>query len=48
MKLARRLAALIPNCRLETVPGSETFVSLDAPDVLVGLIADFVPARLGA
>jgi pimeloyl-ACP methyl ester carboxylesterase len=46
MKLARRLDALIPNCRLESVPGSATFVSLDAPDVLVDLIADFVPVRV--
>jgi pimeloyl-ACP methyl ester carboxylesterase len=46
MKLARRLAELIPNCRLETVPGSATFVSLDAPEVLVDLIADFVPSRI--
>ncbi|HVY10281.1 MAG TPA: alpha/beta hydrolase [Mycobacteriales bacterium] len=43
MKLARRLAALIPDCRLETVPDARTFVALDAPDVLVSLIEDFVP-----
>jgi pimeloyl-ACP methyl ester carboxylesterase len=46
MKLARRLAALMPDSRLETVPGSATFVSLDAPEVLVDLIADFVPAHV--
>jgi pimeloyl-ACP methyl ester carboxylesterase len=43
-KLAQRLAALIPNCRLETVPAAATFVSLDKPDALVALVADFVPA----
>lgn len=48
MKLARRLAALIPGCRLETVPGSRTFVSLDAPEVLTDLIANFVPAHASA
>ncbi|HWA64803.1 MAG TPA: alpha/beta hydrolase [Mycobacteriales bacterium] len=47
VKLARRLAALIPDCRLETVPGSQAFVSLDKPDVLTELIADFVPVPAG-
>jgi pimeloyl-ACP methyl ester carboxylesterase len=46
VKLAKRLAALIPDCRLETVSGSATFVSLDAPEALVALIEDFVPAHV--
>jgi len=48
IKLAHRLAALIPNCRLETVPDAATFVSLDNPDALVTLIEDFVPATVEA
>lgn len=43
MKLAHRLAGLIPDSRLETVPNARTFVSLDAPEKLAALIADFVP-----
>jgi pimeloyl-ACP methyl ester carboxylesterase len=43
-KLAHRLADLIPNCRLETVPDAACFVSLDNPDALVSLIEDFVPS----
>jgi pimeloyl-ACP methyl ester carboxylesterase len=45
VKLARRLESLIPDCRLETVPGSRPFVSLDAPETLVALIEDFVPTH---
>jgi pimeloyl-ACP methyl ester carboxylesterase len=46
IKLAHRLAALIPNCRIETVPGAACFVSLDNPDALVSLVEDFVPATV--
>ena len=46
IKLARRLAALIPDCRVETVPDAACFVSLDNPHALVSLIQDFVPARV--
>jgi len=46
LKLAQRLAALIPNCRVETVPDAACFVSLDNPDALVSLVADFVPAAV--
>jgi pimeloyl-ACP methyl ester carboxylesterase len=45
MRLAHRLAGIIPDCRLETVPGAAAFVSMDAPDVLVALIEDFVPVN---
>lgn len=48
IKLARRLAAIIPDCRLETVPDAACFVSLDNPDALVSLVADFVPATVEA
>ena len=41
---AQSSAALIPNCRLETVPDAACFVSLDDPDALVALVEDFVPA----
>ncbi len=37
----RRLAAAIPNARLELVDDSRTFVSLDQPQELSRLIADF-------
>jgi pimeloyl-ACP methyl ester carboxylesterase len=45
IKLAHRLAQLIPDCRLETVPDASTFVSRDAPAALVALIEDFVPVN---
>jgi len=48
VKLAHRLAALIPNCRVETVPDAACFVSLDNPNALVSLVADFVPATVKA
>ena len=48
VKLAHRLAALIPNCRVETVPDAACFVALDQPDALVSLIEDFVPATVEA
>jgi pimeloyl-ACP methyl ester carboxylesterase len=46
IKLAHRLAALIPDCRLETVPDAACFVSLDNPTALVSLVEDFVPATV--
>lgn len=46
VKLAHRLAALIPNCRIETVPDAACFVSLDQPGALVSLVEDFVPATV--
>jgi len=48
VKLAHRLAALIPNCRVETVPDAACFVALDQPDALASLVADFVPATVEA
>jgi pimeloyl-ACP methyl ester carboxylesterase len=45
IRLAHRLAGLIPDCRLETVPDAAAFVSLDTPDALTALIADFVPVN---
>jgi pimeloyl-ACP methyl ester carboxylesterase len=48
IKLAHRLAELIPNCRVETVPDAACFVSLDNPEALVSLVAEFVPARTAA
>jgi pimeloyl-ACP methyl ester carboxylesterase len=45
IKLAHRLAGLIPDCRLETVSDAAAFVSLDAPDALAALIEDFVPVN---
>jgi pimeloyl-ACP methyl ester carboxylesterase len=43
MKLAHRLAALIPDCRVESVPDAACFVSLDKPAKVVDVIADFIP-----
>jgi pimeloyl-ACP methyl ester carboxylesterase len=40
---ARRLAALLPDARLETIEGSRTFSMLDQPDRLAELIGGFVP-----
>jgi len=48
VKLAHRLAALIPDCRVETVPDAACFVALDQPEALVELVADFVPATVEA
>ena len=41
-QLAERLAADIPGARLEWVADSKTFVSIDQPEVLAGLIDKFV------
>lgn len=39
---ARRLAAAIPNARLDLIPDSRTFVSLDQPQRTAELVAGFV------
>jgi pimeloyl-ACP methyl ester carboxylesterase len=41
----RRLAAALPNARLEVIRGSRTFSMIDQPDVLAELIADFAASR---
>jgi pimeloyl-ACP methyl ester carboxylesterase len=38
---AHRLAATLPNSRLEMIEGARTFSMLDAPERLAELIADF-------
>jgi pimeloyl-ACP methyl ester carboxylesterase len=43
---ARRLAADFPDATLTVVPGAKTWVPVDAPDVLAGAIAAFVPAAV--
>jgi len=40
----RRLAAALPDARLEVIEGARTFAMIDQPDVLAGLIADFAGA----
>ncbi len=40
-RLAERLAADIPNCRLEWIDGARAFVPLDAPARLAEVICDF-------
>lgn len=42
---ARKLAALLPNARIEEVPDSYTFVPEDQPQRLADLIAGFAAAR---
>ena len=41
----RRLAAALPDARLEVIPGARTFSMIDRPDALADLIADFAVAR---
>ena len=45
MRSAERLAAAFPDARLVRVPGSRTFVPLDAPGTLAGAVADFTRER---
>ena len=44
MELARRLAAVIPGARLETIPGARTFPMIDQPDRLATLVGEFLGA----
>ena len=44
----RRLARVLPDARLEVIANARTFSMLDQPDVLAGLIIDFVTARATA
>jgi pimeloyl-ACP methyl ester carboxylesterase len=41
----RRLAATMPDARLEVIPEARTFSMIDQPDELAGLIADFADGR---
>jgi pimeloyl-ACP methyl ester carboxylesterase len=43
-ELGRRLAAALPDSRLEPIAGARTFVSEDAPEALADLIRQFVSA----
>ncbi len=45
VSLARRLAAVIPDARLETIANAATFVPEDEPAALVDLITEFLAAR---
>jgi pimeloyl-ACP methyl ester carboxylesterase len=47
-RLAERLAADIPNARLEWIENSKTFISIDQPDTLARLINEFVREPVGA
>jgi pimeloyl-ACP methyl ester carboxylesterase len=40
-----RLAAALPDARLEVIQGSKTFSMIDQPDALAELIADFAAAN---
>jgi pimeloyl-ACP methyl ester carboxylesterase len=42
---ARRLAAALPNARLEVIERARTFSMIDQPDELAGLIAEFASDR---
>jgi len=46
--LARRLAAMIPNSRIEWIPGGRTFVALDDPDAVSRLIVDFMRDQIAS
>jgi len=48
LKMGERFAADLPNGTLVRVPDSYTFVSLDQPERLAELIADFVPSGAAA
>jgi pimeloyl-ACP methyl ester carboxylesterase len=47
---AHRLAAILPDARVETIEGSRTFSMIDQPERLAKLIGDFArrPAAVGA
>jgi pimeloyl-ACP methyl ester carboxylesterase len=45
LSLAERLAERFPNCRLEVIEGSRTFVSEDRPERLAELIGEFAGAE---
>ena len=45
---AERLATIIPDCRLEPIEDSYTFVPEDQPERLASLIADFVATPAAA
>lgn len=45
---AERLAAAIPDSRLELIPDAKTFVALDQPERLAAAIAEFVAETAGA
>jgi pimeloyl-ACP methyl ester carboxylesterase len=38
---ANRLAAALPNSRVEVIPHAKTFSMIDQPDILADLITDF-------
>lgn len=42
----RRLAATLPDCRLEIIEDARTFSMIDQPDVLANLIAEFTEAKV--
>ncbi|MCW2754299.1 MAG: putative oxidoreductase [Marmoricola sp.] len=42
MSLAERLAAILPDARIVAVPDAATLVPVDQPEVLVGLVAEFI------
>jgi pimeloyl-ACP methyl ester carboxylesterase len=45
---ANRLAAALPNSRVEVIPQAKTFSMIDQPDILADLITDFAGAGAGA
>ncbi len=48
LRLAKRLAAAIPNARLERIEGSRTFVAQDQPQRLAEVLRDFVREPVSA
>jgi len=43
--VARRVATLVPQWRVEVVPGTGHALSIEAPDLVVQRVLDFVPTR---
>ena len=47
-ELARRLAAMLPNSRIEWIPGGRPFVALDDPDAVSAAIVEFMRDEVGS
>lgn len=48
LEIARRLAAVLPNASLSTIPHSLTFSMIDQPDALADIVSDFAGTRSAA
>jgi pimeloyl-ACP methyl ester carboxylesterase len=46
--MSRRLAAVVPDCRVEIVPGARHMLPVQCPEVLAQLIHEFIGGRIHA